>query len=90
MNFFLFQDILVLLDLLGTANPTFYSYFKETHKWYSHLSGIERRLNSLGVIDQNVHSSAVSRQPSTSYFQLYSFRAHIEDDHIPFLRRNVR
>lgn len=27
-------DVLVLLDLIGTPNPTFYSYFENTHKWF--------------------------------------------------------
>lgn len=27
-------DVLVLLDLIGTPDPTFYSFFKDTERWY--------------------------------------------------------
>ena len=30
-------DVLVLLDLLGTANPTFYNFFPDTNPLYANL-----------------------------------------------------
>lgn len=27
-------DVFVLLDLIGTPNPTFYSYYNNTEKWF--------------------------------------------------------
>lgn len=34
---FLLQDVMVLLDLIGTANPKFYSYFPDTYGLYSSI-----------------------------------------------------
>lgn len=79
----------MLLDLLGTPNPRFYSYFEETDKWYARLADAEARLSRAGALEKYGYSSASSTDPAQVYFQPYSFRAGIEDDHIPFLRRNV-
>lgn len=86
---FHFQDLFVLLDLLGATNPTFYSYIQSGDKWFNHLVDTERRLNAIGGMMHNEHSSAISRGPET-YFQAYSLRAGIDDDHVPFMKRNVR
>ncbi|XP_041978166.1 glutaminyl-peptide cyclotransferase-like [Aricia agestis] len=78
------MDVLVLLDLLGTPDPTFYSYFKATEKWYVRLAAAEQRLSELNQL------SRYSRgKPDQVYFKLATSNAVIEDDHIPFLRRDV-
>ncbi|VVC99169.1 glutaminyl-peptide cyclotransferase-like [Leptidea sinapis] len=77
-------DALVLLDLLGTPDPVFYSYFKSTERWYTRLASAERRLADLGQLT----SYSVGQEEQT-YFRLSSSRAQIEDDHLPFLNRNV-
>ncbi|XP_026467302.1 glutaminyl-peptide cyclotransferase-like [Ctenocephalides felis] len=77
-------DVLILLDLLGSANPKFYSYFKETERWYLRFMRLEERLGNLGLL----HSCAHCRKP-TPYFQPRSRNGGIEDDHIPFLQRDV-
>ncbi|XP_053692888.1 glutaminyl-peptide cyclotransferase-like [Sabethes cyaneus] len=83
-------DILVLLDLLGAAHPNFYSYFKDTENWYAHLLSIEERLDKSGHLEHDAYSSVVPSQPPPArYFQPRSFYAYIEDDHIPFLQRQV-
>lgn len=84
-----FQDLFVLLDLLGTANPRFYSYFENTDKIYEKLSGIEKRLSKTGVLEKYSYSSADNVDQNQLYFQPYSFRAGIDDDHVPFMQRNV-
>ncbi|CAG9584602.1 unnamed protein product [Danaus chrysippus] len=77
-------DVLMLLDLLGTPDPAFYSYFKSTEKWYIRLASAEQRLAELSQF------SAYSRgKAEQTYFRLSSSNAVIEDDHIPFLRRDV-
>lgn len=77
-------DLLVLLDLLGAPDPRFYSYFKETEKWYVRLSDAEERLAEMGQLRQYSRG-----HPQQTYFAQKSLRAHIEDDHIPFLERDV-
>ena len=76
------QDILVLLDLLGAPDPTFYNYFKNTEKWYSLLVNIEKKLAYLRKFDSYSYD-----RPEQRYFQPYSFDPHIEDDHIPFFQK---
>lgn len=77
-------DMLVLLDLLGAPDPTFYNYFKNTEKWYSVLIAAEDKLASLRKFESYSYG-----HPTQKYFQAYSFDSHIEDDHIPFLQRNT-
>ncbi|XP_052899392.1 glutaminyl-peptide cyclotransferase-like [Anopheles moucheti] len=83
------MDMLVLLDLLGTPEPNFYSYFPETENWYVHLLHVERRLDELGHLENYSTSSVSTTQKSIAYFKPHSISAQIEDDHIPFLRRGV-
>uniref|UniRef100_A0AAG5DFP6 Glutaminyl-peptide cyclotransferase n=1 Tax=Anopheles atroparvus TaxID=41427 RepID=A0AAG5DFP6_ANOAO len=83
------MDVLVLLDLLGTPEPNFYSYFQETENWYVHLLSAERRLNELGHLENYSTSSVSPTQRTIAYFKPHSFTANIEDDHIPFLVRGV-
>lgn len=89
--FFLFKDVMVLLDLLGGPNPKFYNHFEETTGWYNLLVDIESRLRDAGGLVEYAHSSANSRKQHPGYFQPYSlFNMPIEDDHIPFLKRDVK
>ncbi|XP_068631756.1 glutaminyl-peptide cyclotransferase-like [Battus philenor] len=78
------MDVLVLLDLLGCPDPVFYSYFRATEKWYVRLASAEQRLAELGQL--SAYSVGKEEQ---KYFRLRSSGAFIEDDHIPFLKRNV-
>lgn len=71
---------MVLLDLLGTKNPKFYSYFHNTEKWYARLVEIEERLSEMGQLR--------GYSPRNKYFQNRAVNAYIEDDHIPFLTRS--
>lgn len=80
----------MLLDLLGAAEPRFYNYFPETEGWYNQLVDIETRLGAAGFLVEQAHNSAQRhRKHHQGYFQPFTLQAHIEDDHIPFLRRNV-
>ncbi|GAB1863993.1 glutaminyl-peptide cyclotransferase [Camponotus japonicus] len=78
------MDMLVLLDLLGAPDPTFYNYFENTEKWYSLLVNTEKKLANMRKFESYTYG-----KPKQSYFQPYSFQPHIEDDHIPFLRKDV-
>lgn len=81
-------DMLVLLDLLGSPDPTFYSFFKSTESWYARLVQTEEKLDNQSLLQRYQSSGTIVRNP-TRYFQSNSLNAGIEDDHIPFLRRNV-
>nr|QFR37587.1 glutaminyl-peptide cyclotransferase [Odontopera bidentata] len=78
------MDVLVLLDLLGAPDPVFFSYFQSTEKWYVRLAAAEQRLAELDQLEG--YSKGKAEQ---TYFRLRSSSSFIDDDHIPFLRRNV-
>ena len=75
----LWQDLLVLLDLLGTANPQFFSLVKSGDRWYKQMASAEQRLRSLNLLNTG----------SQQFFSPQSINGGIEDDHIPFMERNV-
>lgn len=75
--------LLVLLDLLGSENPTFYNYFSETEKWYNLLVRIEKKLFELNKLEFN-HGR------KHRYFEKQNFYgASISDDHEPFMVKGV-
>lgn len=71
----------MLLDLLGAPNPTFYSHFPRTARWFHRLRSIEKRLHRLNLLQ--------SHPWEVMYFQTGEPPISVEDDHIPFLRRGV-
>lgn len=73
-----FQDMLVLLDLLGAKDPEFYSFFSNTHQYYSMLANAETKLNDRNLLTYHKR-----------YFHRKSTDAYIEDDHLPFLELGV-
>lgn len=77
------MDVMVLLDLIGTANPKFYSYFPDTYGLYSNIVDIENRLNSLKLLETQ------PPEGKTNYFDSRSTLAFVEDDHVPFMKRGV-
>jgi glutaminyl-peptide cyclotransferase len=76
-------DVLVLLDLLGTSNPNFYSFFSNTNSLYARLLKIEHKLNELKALEPHPPEEA------TSYFINKQSFGYIEDDHIPFFKKGV-
>lgn len=77
-------DVLMLLDLLGTPDPAFYSYDASAERWYVRLARAEQRLAAA----HRLRNYSLGRRDQT-YFRLKSSRAYIEDDHIPFQQRGV-
>lgn len=75
--------MLILLDLLGAPDPIFYSYFRDTEKWYSLLVRIEEKLADMRKLQSYSYG-----KPEQRYFRSYSAQSYIEDDHIPFLRKS--
>lgn len=81
-------DIFMLLDLLGSPDPTFYSLNPETLTWYQRLSSIEDYLSEADLFNRYTTSGVTMRSPN-KFFNQYSIHAGIEDDHVPFMRRGV-
>lgn len=75
------MDLLVLLDLIGAANPTFPNFFPKTTRWFNRLRAIEKELYELGLLKDH----SLERK----YFQNFGYGNIIQDDHIPFLRKGV-
>ncbi|ORY99423.1 hypothetical protein BCR43DRAFT_513538 [Syncephalastrum racemosum] len=76
-------EVLVLLDLLGAANPIIPNFYPDTHDLFMHLSSLETRLRNLGLIAQ----SSPFFEPNTPL----TYRGHLmQDDHVPFLHRGVK
>ncbi|KAG8515320.1 Glutaminyl-peptide cyclotransferase-like protein [Galemys pyrenaicus] len=74
-------ELFLLLDLLGAPNPTFYSHFPRTARWFHRLRSIEKRLHRMKLLQ--------SHPQEVMYFQPGEPIGSVEDDHIPFLRRGV-
>jgi len=70
-------DMFVLLDLIGAKGMTFSKLETSTGDWYDNLVMIERRLQ-----DKNIIRGADIFKPNF-------LPAGIEDDHIPFKRKDV-
>ncbi|KAL3874950.1 hypothetical protein ACJMK2_037898 [Sinanodonta woodiana] len=80
-------DVFVLLDLIGTADVMFMSFFPSTHHLFEKLAKIESDLKQHDLLNQQ----GVNAKKGHPLF-VYSQQAHhggIEDDHIPFLNRGV-
>ncbi|XP_056422953.1 glutaminyl-peptide cyclotransferase isoform X2 [Hyla sarda] len=74
-------DLFILLDMIGSANPTFPNYFQNTVRWFNRLQSIERRLHNLALLKNH---------PSEILYFLSSLQARqVDDDHLPFLQRGV-
>ncbi|XP_074517250.1 glutaminyl-peptide cyclotransferase [Sebastes fasciatus] len=76
------MDLFVLMDLIGTPDPRFCNQFPNTTPWLSRLQSIEKRLHSMNQL--------VDHPNSVQYFWPNQPVGHIQDDHIPFLNRDVR
>lgn len=82
---------LILLDLLGSPNPTIQSYFPDTGWLFDAMSSAEKRLVDSGAFDKPGGKTA--RADFRSFFRPRKYPEFvfggIEDDHIPFLRKGV-
>ncbi len=78
--------LFVLLDLLGSSNPSVPSYFQQTHWAYRKMANVEKRLRDLGVLESKP-SRPFLFQPDKKPSEFG--RAFVEDDHIPFMKRGA-
>lgn len=72
-------DMMVLLDLIGVKKQQFYSFFHDTQRWHSFMSKIENKLKSMSLIPTDL---------PRLFWERSSFH-QIEDDHKPFLKKQV-
>lgn len=94
-------DLFVLLDLLGSENPTMPSYFKTTHWAYQRMAALETKLRTLGQFKSSPnHPSKLgdSREAQEEPTWLNEagktdsdrwLGGYIGDDHEPFLAKGV-
>ncbi|XP_017494336.1 PREDICTED: glutaminyl-peptide cyclotransferase-like protein, partial [Rhagoletis zephyria] len=71
-------EVLVLLDLIGAANPKFYSFYPNTDGLHHSLSEIELSLS--GAHQLEGHNLMFMKRSSSGF---------VDDDHRPFLQQNV-
>jgi glutaminyl-peptide cyclotransferase len=80
---------LVLLDLLGAEHPLIRSYFADTHWLFDQLVNAEAKLRDAGLLSP---PGASTTREAESFFmprRANQYLGHVEDDHIPFIRRGV-
>jgi len=70
-------DVFVLLDLIGTSETSFMKLETSTGDWYDRLVAIERSLRKQNLVS------------GRTIFNNRAVNGGIEDDHIPFKRRDV-
>jgi glutaminyl-peptide cyclotransferase len=76
---------LVLLDLLGAANPQVRSYFPDTAWLFDALVDAETRLRTAGILDATELGNSFFHSRSAADHSL----GYMGDDHLPFLHRGV-
>jgi len=72
----------ILLDLLGAANPKFYSFFEETTWLFDRLQGLTQKM-------KEAEPTSVSSTWFDVKRRMYQ-RGGVQDDHIPFAERGVK
>ncbi|KAI2602371.1 peptidase family M28-domain-containing protein [Hypoxylon sp. NC1633] len=79
-------SMFVLLDLLGSANPTVPSFFQTTHWAYKAMATIENRMRKLDLLESTPRNPFL---PDSEKDESLFHRGYISDDHKPFMARGV-
>ncbi|KAF4446009.1 hypothetical protein F53441_10315 [Fusarium austroafricanum] len=79
-------SLFVLLDLLGSKEPTVPSYFLTTHWAYRAMAGLEQRMRQLDVLESKPKFPFL---PDGNKTANRFTRSYIDDDHRPFMQRGV-
>jgi glutaminyl-peptide cyclotransferase len=77
-------SLFLLLDLLGSPNPSIPSYYATTHWAYTHLSAIETRMRSLQLLESSPPVPFLNDINRT-----VGAYAMVSDDHLPFLAQGT-
>jgi glutaminyl-peptide cyclotransferase len=81
-------DVLVLLDLMGTPNPTFHNYFMSTNWLFQHLANLETRLSGHWQYVGQSGQDLLPMFPTATTRFTFDGTA-MSDDHLPFKDRGV-
>ncbi|CAH1763375.1 8227_t:CDS:2 [Entrophospora sp. SA101] len=81
-------EVLVLLDLLGAKELSLVNFYPKTSWMFKEMAKIERQLRNLKLLKTS-NTATNNNKMIFDEYSIYTFRAHIDDDHIPFLKRNV-
>jgi hypothetical protein len=77
-------DIFMLLDLLGAANPSIYSFYQNTHWAHNNLREIEKKVRKEKLSKmKRSEPKWFSRQPQ------FAIADMLGDDHVPFFEKGV-
>jgi len=82
---------MILLDLLGAADPLIRSYFLDTAWLFDSLVSVERRLGDAGAFSYG-DEKGMAPGKWKSWFRpraTSQYYGHVGDDHIPFLEKGV-
>lgn len=79
-------SLFVLLDLLGSSNPSIPSYFLPTHWAYRAMAKVEQRMRDLGLLESKPPSAFFS---DTDRMANQFGPARVGDDHQPFMAKGV-
>ena len=84
-------DVFMLLDLIGEAAPQFHNFFSSTSRHFERLMRIEKKMSRAGLlVDGGVWGECRQRNGCNRYFSSsVTVSSFIEDDHVPFMQRNV-
>lgn len=79
-------SIFVLLDLLGSSDPSIPSYFLPTHWAYRAMAKIEQRMRDQGLLESK---PARPFLPDSNKMASSFGGSQVGDDHQPFMKRGV-
>ncbi|KAI9018533.1 hypothetical protein CLU79DRAFT_292685 [Phycomyces nitens] len=83
------MELLVLLDLLGTPNPSINNYYRDTNRLFYRLLSLEKRLLANSLL-ATVAKDGTELGPVFNPRSYMTFRGEmIGDDHVPFLERGI-
>lgn len=95
-------SLFVLLDLLGSNNPSVPSYFKTTHWAYKHMAAVEKRMRDLKLFKSSPnHPDKMAKRKNQKPRDEKAFLTeadksnnafmggYVQDDHVPFMMRGV-
>lgn len=77
-------SLFVLLDLLGSSNPSVPSYFQTTHWAYQRMAAVEMRMRNFSMLESVPSKSFLPESGKTQFSPGY-----VGDDHVPFMKRGV-
>ena len=76
-------SMFVLLDVLGSVNPTIPSYFLSTHWAHQNMADLEERLRKINLLETAPRSAFL---PKTNEI---TRQLDTVDDHVPFMERGI-